>query len=333
MFKSISPLTVQFEITYQCNNKCIFCYNDCDSRNLRPVSTDEAKSILHNLAVNGVLGVNFNGGEPLSRGDFFDLACYAKKEGLDIHLNTNATLVRNDVTAKKIAELFPAICTSVLSSNPKLHDRLSGRKGAFSEVIHGIQLLQAEDIYVAVNIMLCKENAHDLIKTLDLLRTLEIHTVLITRFVSCGGCDRTLHMKDEQFFRQLQLVIDFQREYNCFARISLPQPIPLCCVPTSLTEDVRRLNIPCNIGLCTASISCTGDLMPCNLVRKPVLGNLLRDDLSNLWASFDGKTFCETQHLFSSCLSCLDLANCGGGCKGYNDGLRFCNTNKRESPL
>lgn len=325
MFKSSSPLNVQFEITYRCNNRCIFCYNGCDSRSICPVSTEGAKRILHNLVANGVLGVNFNGGEPLIRDDFFELAAYAKDLGLDIHLNTNATLVCDEVVAKKIATLFPAVCTSVLSFAPLLHDRLCGREGAFRETIEGIQRLQAEGVYVAVNMMLCKENAADLLDTLELLRTLSVQTVLVTRFVSCGGSDRTLHMEDDLFFEKLRLLSGFQSTHACFARISLPQPIPLCQVPVDLIEDVRRWNIPCNIGLCTASVSCTGELTPCNLVKEPVLGNLLTDDFSTLWASFDGKAFCEEQHLLSACLSCGDIASCGGGCKGYNDGMRLRN--------
>ena len=331
MFKSSSPLNVQFEVTYQCNNRCIFCYNDCNTRSISPISTNEAKQILHNLATNGVLGVNFNGGEPLIREDFFELATYAKKLGLDIHLNTNATLVCDDIIAKKISELFPAVCTSVLSSNPSIHDSLCGRYGALEETIRGIQLLQAEGVYVAVNTMLCKENANGLIDTLELLQTLGVQTALITRFVPCGSNDRTLHIEDSQFFKQLCLLSEFQSTHACFARISLPQPIPLCRVPENIVEEVRRWNIPCNIGLCTASISCTGELTPCNLVKSPILGNLLTNELSKLWASFDGKAFCKKQHLHLDCLSCQDIANCGGGCKGYNDGIHFFNTNENDS--
>lgn len=294
------------------------------------MSTDGAKRILRNLVANGVLGVNFNGGEPLARGDFFELADYARELGLGIHLNTNATLVRDETTAKKIAALFPAVCASVLSSDPSLHDRLSGREGAYWETIRGIRLLQAEGVYVAVNVMLCKENSVGLPDTLELLRTLGVQTILVTRFVSCGGSDRSLHMEDALFFKQLKLLSNFQRTHACFARVSLPQPIPLCRVPADLVEDVRSWNIACNIGLCTASISCAGELMPCNLVKEPCLGNLLTEELSELWASFDGKAFCETQHLLPGCTACPDIANCGGGCKGYNDGMQPRGTNDRE---
>lgn len=294
------------------------------------MSTDEAKRIIHNLVANGVLGVNFNGGEPLIRGDFFELAAYAKDLGLDIHLNTNATLVRDKTTAKRIATMFPAICTSVLSSDPLIHDRLSGREGAFLETMRGIRLLQAQDVYVAVNMMLCRENTAGLADTLLLLKTMGVQTLLVTRFVSCDGNDRKLHIEDSLFFEQLKVLSNFQKKHGCFARVSLPQPIPLCWVPTDLVEDIRRWNIPCNIGLCTASVSCTGELTPCNLVNEPVLGNLLTEDLSTLWNSFDGKSFCEKQHLLPACLSCQDIANCGGGCKGYNDGLRPRDTKNWE---
>lgn len=321
MLKSSSPVNVQFEVTYQCNNRCTFCYNDRDWSRRCPVNTDGAKRILHNLVANGVLGVNFNGGEPLTRKDFFDIAAYSKDIGLDIHLNTNATLVQNKSIARKIAGLFPAICSSVLSSDSYRHDNLNRRKGSFKETIHGIKLLQEEGVYVAVNIMLCQSNAPDLLNTLELLRSLRVQTILITRFIPSGNNDRTLHINDMYFFEQLRQLSNYQKTHECFTRISLPQPIPLCHVPSDIFNNVRQWNIACSIGLCTASISCTGELTPCNLVKKPVLGNLLTDDLSTIWASFNGVDFCKTHHLLSKCYNCADIASCGGGCKGYNDGI------------
>lgn len=322
MIQSLTPLYVQFEVTYQCNNRCIFCYNDCDDRNIPSLSTKEAKRIISNLAACGVLGVNFNGGEPLARDDFFELASYAKELGLDIHLNTNATLVRDEVVAQKVARLFPSVCVSVLSSDPLTHDRLSGRKGSFREALHGLRLLHKENVYVAVNVMLCNDNAAGFDETLKLLNTLETQTILVTRFVPCGHNNNNLHIDEALFFDCVRQLAAFQEDRHCFARIALPQPIPLCDVPDDLKECVRHWNIPCNIGLCTASISCEGSLTPCNLVKTPALGNLLTQDFSSIWETFDGASFCEEQHLLPKCIICSELANCGGGCKGYNDGKK-----------
>ena len=327
MFKSSIPLSVQFELTYRCNNRCIFCYNGETNRKLRPVDTAQAKRILEDLASSGVLSVNFNGGEPLTRSDFFELASYAKSLGLDIHLNSNVTLVRNQETAEKIAVFFPAICTSLLSADPALHDHLSGREGAFDEVIQGIKLLQQAGVYVAVNIMLSRKNASGLRQTLELLRHLGIKTVLITRYVACECGQSGLHIEDASFFEQLRMVATYQQEHQCFARIALPQPVQLCRVPGDMRKIIQKWNIPCNIGLCTASVGCTGKLSPCNLVKEPCLGNLLTESLKNLWNRFDGCSFFAGKHLLKDCSDCGYLLECGGGCMGYNNGL--CNTEKR----
>lgn len=285
------------------------------------MDTTQAKRILRNLASDGVLSVNFNGGEPLTRSDFFELASYAKSVGLDIHLNSNVTLVRDQETAQKIAVFFPAICTSLLSANPTLHDHLSGRQGAFDETIRGIRLLQQAGVYVAVNIMLCQKNAAGLQETLELLQQLGSETVLITRYVACEGGQGNLHIDDVSFLAQLRIVANYQQTHQCFARIALPQPVQLCGIPDDLRTIIQKWNIPCNIGLCTASIGCTGDLSPCNLIKVPCLGNLLISPLKDLWDQFDGCRFFSEKHLSKRCYDCGDLSYCGGGCMGYNNGL------------
>lgn len=322
MYKSSVPLSVQFELTYQCNNRCIFCYNGEASREQTPISTSQAKAILKDLAQSGVLSVNFNGGEPLIRKDLFELASYAKELGLDIHLNSNITLVRDWETAQMIAKIFPALCTSLLSADPALHDRLSGRPGAFGEVIESIKLLQQAGVYVAVNVMLCNENSSDLQQTLALLHHLNIETVLITRYATCESSKSNLHLDDASFFEQLRVVVAYQLKYQCFSRISLPQPVRVCEVPHDIRSVVQKWNIPCNVGLCTASIGCDGKLYPCNLVKDPCLGDLLTHSMKDLWDRFDGcYLFCE-KHLLKKCRGCVDISDCGGGCMGYNNGLR-----------
>ena len=328
MFKSAVPLSVQFEVTYRCNNNCTFCYNGESIERCQHVGTEQAKKILTDIAQSGVMSLNFNGGEPLIRGDFFSLASHAKALGLSIHLNSNLTLVRDKATAVRIAEFFPAVCTSLLSGDASVHDELSGRRGAFDEVLRAIELLRDVGVYVAVNVMLCNRNAGDLLKTLELLRRLKVETVLITRYITCDLDRADLHVDDETFFEQLTVLDSYCQTHQCFRRVALPQPIKICETPAHLREFVRRSNIPCTIGLCTATVNYKGELVPCNLIRQPKLGNMPSESLETLWARFDGQKFFKHAHLSGKCLDCVDLAQCGGGCMGYNKGLSF---EKREN--
>lgn len=322
MFESRLPISVQFELTYDCNNRCIFCYNQINEGEVSPLITEEVKRVLDNISFSGILSVNFNGGEPLLRSDFFEIAGYAKNLGLDIHLNTNATLVRDTYTALKIAELFPAVCVSVLSGKEEVHDLLSGRKGAFQEVLSAIRLLQDKGVYVAVNVMLSSVNIGSFSSTLSFLYELGIQTVLITRYVPCGAKSLALHITDKDFLDCLRLLYNFQQKAKCFARIALPQPLKVCTVPQYLRAIVKEWNIPCHIGLCTASVNCDGSLVPCNLVKKPKLGNLLYDNFVSLWSKFDGGRFSQYSHLMQDCIYCREISFCGGGCKGFNDGCK-----------
>lgn len=315
------PLSVQFEITYDCNNHCVFCYNSDSLKEKRELDTREVISIIKDVASCGVLSVNFNGGEPLRRVDYFDIVAEAARVGLDIHMNTNASLI--DVfTARLIAKYFQSVCATILSGRHEIHDQLSGRSGAFNDALAGIMNLQKQSVYVAANVMLSKVNLPDLNETFRLMKDCGIRSVLVTRYVPCGIYDDGLRVSDQEFLDAVSLLYKYNDSYGCFDRIAFPQPFKLCHVSGELQKKIIESNIACNIGLCTASISPNGDLTPCNLVKEPVLGNLRKTSFGKLWSEFDGVEFCENKHLEERCMSCPEIINCGGGCKGYNDAMR-----------
>lgn len=318
MFKCISPVNLQFEVTYRCNNRCLFCYNEKSIINQpQELDTRAAEKVISDIKESGVMSLNFNGGEPLIREDFFELAEHAHSLGLDIHLNTNASLI-DDFCAKNIARFFPSICTTILSGDPKIHDMLSGRSGAQQDAIEGIKHLRRHSVYVSVNVMISNFNYSRISETLELLRSLSIRSLLITRYVPNPDNPDNLYIADKNFFDAIRVVNEYNKKNQCFDRIALPQPIKLCEVPQDLHYVILNWNIPCNIGLCTASINAFGELTPCNLVKTPVLGRLTQNSLLDVWAKFDGAGYCEKQHLTEQCLSCRELTYCGGGCKGFN---------------
>lgn len=319
--KCSSPLNVQFELTYQCNNNCIFCYNHLSGQGRPEVDTSQAKSILDQFCDTGVFSVNFNGGEPLLRDDFFDIADYAKKKELNLHLNTNANPIGR-TEAIHISKSFPSVCTSILSHDKQIHDKLSGRKGAFESVRKGIRHLKESGVYVAVNVMVCNSNCEVFYETMAFIRSLGVETLLITKLIPTKSNMSELCISDNSFLKILREVQDFQLGNNSFHRVSLPQPIPICETPFDLTKSVRSWNIPCLIGLCTLSVSPDGLVHPCTLVQEPILGDTSENCLSKIWQEFDGDRYFKDEHMQLRCRDCSHLIGCGGGCKGFNDAIK-----------
>ncbi len=65
------PLSVQIDLTYRCNERCVHCYLDHDDHG--EMSTSEIKNLLDELASAGVFFLTLSGGEILLRKDFFEM--------------------------------------------------------------------------------------------------------------------------------------------------------------------------------------------------------------------------------------------------------------------
>lgn len=308
------PTAVQYELTYACNNACRFCYNRFSREDSSQASTNDVKVVLNRLVQSGVLSVNLNGGEPLMRRDFFDIAEYASAIGLGLHLNTNCTRI-GTTEAKHIAKSFDSVCTTLLSWDANIHDELSGRRGAHAEAQSGILALQDAGVYVAVNVPLCSKNACDIIRTLTYLRSIQISTALITRMISWRNDPNELQISDEDLAVALGSILEMQA-HTPFHRMAFPQPFPPCKFAYKYREAVKKHNIPCTIGLNTARVTPRGNVTPCTLVSRPLLGNVTETPFRLLWERFNGRTFFESCLPFRRCEGCIDIDSCGGGCFG-----------------
>src|SRR3984893_15083245 len=92
------PLSVQLDLTYRCNERCVHCYLDHDDHG--EMTTAEIKHLLDEMAEAGVFILTLSGGEIFLRKDFFDILEYARDLTFCIKLKTNAVLIREEQAAR-----------------------------------------------------------------------------------------------------------------------------------------------------------------------------------------------------------------------------------------
>src|SRR5690349_20466770 len=114
-----APPHVQLELTWQCNWRCVHCYQD--SHRLRAATTEQLTAPMAELAAAGTLHLIVTGGEPLMRRDLLDVLAAAYRAGLRITLYTNGHLI-TEAIADALAELIAAAELSVLSGDDAIHD-------------------------------------------------------------------------------------------------------------------------------------------------------------------------------------------------------------------
>lgn len=155
------PLGVMLEVNHACHLDCVQCYIGRDPRE-RPLSADEYRRVLDELAAEGALFLTFTGGEIFLRPDLVELLAAARTRGFAVTCYTSGTLI-NPAVADALAGLWlDAIEITLYSVRPEVHDGITRVPGSAERTMTGVRLLRERGVTVRVKapIMTLNDGAH-----------------------------------------------------------------------------------------------------------------------------------------------------------------------------
>lgn len=155
------PFFCVWEVTYNCNMKCPFCYVKKYKSPYKPeTTTKEAINIINCLSELGTKIINFSGGEPTLRKDFPLLIEHAKKRKMKVFFNTNGSLIK-----QRADELLKADFIRVsLDGTKDVHDKTRNFPGAFKKATEGIKLLKSKGANVMINTVVTSKTTFETMK-------------------------------------------------------------------------------------------------------------------------------------------------------------------------
>src|SRR6185312_17351495 len=153
------PISVHFDVTYRCNERCVHCYLDHDDHG--EMTTSEIKRVLDELADAGTFFLTFSGGEVLMRRDFFELLEYARNLMFAVRIKTNAVMI-GESEARRMLELgVDQIQVSIYSHRPEVHDAITKLPGSLRRSIEAIRFLTEQGLRVVIANVLMTSNVRD----------------------------------------------------------------------------------------------------------------------------------------------------------------------------
>lgn len=161
-----SPITVNFELLPVCNLNCKMCYIRSswnDVKNLGGLKTaDEWIEMAKQLKEAGTLFLLLTGGEVFIYPEFKRLYIELYKMGFVLTINTNGTLIDEEVVSW--LRQYPPKCVSMslYGASDETYESLCGQKGMFTRVNHAIELLQENHISIECKTMVTPLNIQDL---------------------------------------------------------------------------------------------------------------------------------------------------------------------------
>lgn len=317
-----APIHVHWEITSLCNLKCLHCYQQSDGSTRQYVGNDILHSIARKLIEGGVFQLTLTGGEPFLVGGLQDLVRYLNDSGITPQISSNGTLI-DRAAVSWLRSVRARLQISLDSDEPKVHDYIRRRKGAFELALRGIDLLQEHDIPVSLAFCANRQNFRGTEGVVSLAISKGIEVLAIGEVVPLyGHCHDELAFTPVQYEQFVDIVVGLRQTYGD-------------CIDIQFISEWGFLysnaveHSPCTAMDRDMAVFYDGRVLPCPFIRHEsyTIGNLLDSDVEQLWHSEAAARFRAQKHL--GCDStCQHFPTCKGGCKASlaNRGMPITHT-------
>ena len=329
--KDKKPVVV-WNMTQRCNLKCVHCYahaQTCDGTD--PIGTDEAKTIIDDLAAYGCPVMLFSGGEPLVREDLVELAAHATEKGMRAVISTNGTLITKE-KAKELKKVGLSYVGISLDGLRDVHDRFRGVRGAFDKALLGIANCQEEGLKVGLRFTINKRNVSEIPGIFALLRDHAIPRACFYHLVYSGRGSSLINedLTHEETRAALDRIMD---ETRALFDAGYPQEIltvdnhadgPYVWMRLAREDPKRakevfellKYNEGNNSGRGFACISWDGKVHADQFWREHVFGNVRERPFSEIWddpsIELLHKMKDKKRYVKGRCATCRFLSICAG---------------------
>jgi radical SAM protein with 4Fe4S-binding SPASM domain len=308
------PLSVQLDLTYRCNERCVHCYLDHDDHG--EMTTAEITGVLDQLAEAGVFFLCFSGGEVLMRPDFFRLVEHARSLLFSVKVKTNAFLMR-EKEADRLCELgVQSVQVSIYSHRAEVHDAITKLPGSLKRSLAGIRLLRERGMKTIIANVFMRQNLQDYSGVVALAKELGAEYTLDPTITPMLDGDRAV----------LGLGIDQRELREVFRTPELVGNVNEFCAPPPAVDDDALDSVPCSASHTFCYISPYGDVYPCVQFPLPT-GNVRQQKFLEIWKhspqmnevrSIRGRDLptCSSCSHLGACTRCPGLAYMEGNMRG-----------------
>jgi radical SAM protein with 4Fe4S-binding SPASM domain len=294
------PLSVQLDLTYRCNERCVHCY--LDHQDHGEMTTAEIKHLLDEMADAGVFILTLSGGEIFLRKDFFQILEYARLERqFCVKLKTNAIMIREPEAAKIRDIGVESIQISIYSHRPEVHDAITLVPGSLHRSLDAARFLKSQGLRVIFANVLMLQNIEDYPGVRALANEMGVECTLDPTITPMMDGDRSI----------LKLGVNQDALRQVFRDQALVGDVEEFCAIAAPRDENGLSALPCSAGHTTCYVSPYGDVFPCVQFPLPT-GNVRQQRFIDIWRHSDRMQEVRSIRLkdLTTCSSCSHVGSC-----------------------
>ncbi len=326
-----APNSVLWDICYQCNQRCKYCYNSDERFKMPLPDYNKTKRILERICEWGVREIIYLGGEPTIFPNLWEILEQAKRKGIGQRLISNGAFI-NDVSAKNFSSIGVEIGISLHGTDAKVHDEITQVPGSFMKALEAITLLEKANAkwYLQYTPIREEKKIFTFIEKLK-KQFSSLRLVDINRLMPHGrGSSKVADYQDEESLWEcisdipkinaLGINVSIESIPHCWIKKRGEQTrLSLCCIKKIL-HSIR----PCYMAINQIAMDDQGRLKLCP-GGEGCTESILQKSPVELWKT--AEPFARRRKFeflpkccidYSTGTACEDFYNCGGGCKMTN---------------
>ena len=315
---------VAWELTRSCNLACVHCRAAAQDRPYEGELTEaECRRVMDEIAEIAKPIIIMTGGEPLLRGDVFDLAQYGNDLGFRMTMATNGTLLTPQIVQKLIGSGIQRISVSLDGATAQSHDAFRKVDGAFESALRGIALAREAKLDFQINTTITHENIEQFHKIHELavsLGAVAHHIFMLVPMgrgkdlakeaISAARYEEALHWFYEQRGKTpLQLKATCAPHYYRILRERAKSEGQEINFQTFGLDAVTR---GCLGGSSFVFISHVGQVQPCGYLEV-ASGNIREESFKQIWENSPVfRDLRDLKRYRGKCGKCEYIRFCGG---------------------
>ncbi len=351
------PALVNLESTLGCNLECVMCGSHLSGvTKKRQVMAPALLDRVEQQVLPGALDLSLTvAGEPWMTPKLSSFVALAERAGVQLQMNSNATLIRDGELLRRILRGSSALKFSVDGATAETYQSIRGQ-GDFALVIRNIRAVVAaraalpagEQPRLALCMVLMRRNVHELVAMVELARELGVDRLEVAHLTVLVP-----EMDAESLRHAPELADDHLRAARARAdalafRVHLPPLMSGAPLPAKGLARLRlagqearsvgrrrvgrllhqarheaRLarwslsaggRVPCPFLQGAVFVTIGGDVAPCPMPGRPIVGNLLQQSFSEIW---NGPVLTAMRRGFIEGAPFECCAHCSQNPKGY----------------
>jgi radical SAM protein with 4Fe4S-binding SPASM domain len=296
--------SIQIEVNRTCNQGCLYCYAMPEDAPLHELPKKDILTILDTAVKLNIKAIDWLGGDPLLRNDWYELMHYARTKGLINNIWTSGIPLNTTTIAKKVVEVTTNgfISVHLDTLNKELYHQLHRGNPAtnIAAILKGVDNVQqyGKKPDNMINcITFTKPLVNDVETTIRYFYENKGMRTCLTQLCEEGLAKDTRHLKPSIA----------EIEHACKIRDAINYPH---ATASMATMDVTKYY--CGTMIC---VTVDGEVTPCSVIRNGV-GNIHHTPLEQIIAAHRNELMFlhlrDHAHLPDNCASCENNTICWG---------------------